>query len=261
MNILDSIIADKIKEVRQQKELVPAGLLEREADFGRVPASLSAALEKEGSSGIIAEFKRRSPSGGTINEDADPAEIAAGYTEAGAAGLSVLTDRKYFGGTAGDLRRARSACGTPILRKEFIFDEYQVLESKAMGADAILLIAAVLDRRKVRQLAGLARSIGLEVLLEIHGEGELEMIHESVDMVGVNNRDLKKMVTGTETSEMLAEKIPSGFIRISESGIDGPEAVSKLRSYGYRGFLIGEHFMRQENPAGACRDFISESGS
>jgi len=257
MSILDHIIANKKKEVLQQKELVPVDILENSAYIEKEAVSLSSVLHEDGNSGIIAEFKRRSPSGGRINESADPVSVATAYSEAGAAGLSILTDRKYFGGTAGDLSRVRLACREPILRKEFIIDEYQVLESKAIGADAILLIAAVLGKRKIQQLAGMAKSIGLEVLLEIHDERELDSIHGSIDLVGVNNRDLNKMVTDIETSRRLAPKIPGEFSKISESGISKPETILELRDHGFKGFLIGEFFMKQEDPGEVCRNLIN----
>lgn len=257
MTILDSIIADKKKEVLQQKKLVPVEILEKSAYIDRKGISLSDALGAKRSSGIIAEFKRRSPSGGRINENADPVIVTTAYSKAGVAGLSVLTDWKYFGGTAVDLSRVRLAYDGPILRKDFIIDEYQVLETKAIGADVILLIAAVLDRKQVQNLAGVAKNVGLEVLLEIHQEKELDRIHDSVDMVGINNRDLNRLVTDVETSRRLAPRIPEEFLKISESGISHAEIITGLREYGYRGFLIGEFFMKQEDPGQACRNLIN----
>jgi indole-3-glycerol phosphate synthase len=257
MSILDHIIAEKKKEVIQQKELVPVDLMEKSAYIDRKAVSLSSVLHEDGSSGIIAEFKRKSPSGGRINESADPVSVATAYTQAGAAGLSVLTDRTYFGGTAADLSRVRLACMLPVLRKEFIIDEYQVLESKAIGADVILLIASVLGKKEIRRLSGMAKSIGLEVLLEIHCERELDSIHETVDLVGVNNRDLKKMVTDIETSRRLAQKIPGEFAKVSESGISKAETIMELRDHGFKGFLIGEFFMREVDPGEACRNLIN----
>ena len=258
MTILDNIIADKTREVLQQKKLVPVDILEKSAYIEREAVSLSSSLSAEGSSGIIAEFKRSSPSAGRINESADPVRVSMAYSVAGAAGLSVLTDWKYFGGTAEDLSRIRMIYKGPILRKEFIIDEYQVLESKAIGADVILLIAAVLEKKQAQQLAGTAKSIGLEVLLEIHDEKELDRIHGSVDLVGINNRDLKKMITDVETSKMLASKIPGEMGKISESGISEPGTIMELREYGFQGFLIGEYFMKQEDPGEACRKLIKK---
>jgi indole-3-glycerol phosphate synthase len=189
---------------------------------------------------------------------ADPVEITRGYGKAGACGLSVLTDDRYFAGSGEDLIRVREAHRLPILRKDFMLDEYQVLEARAWGADAILLIAAVLGKPRIRDLSLLARSIGLEVLLEVHQEAELAMLNELIDMVGVNNRDLKKMVTDVNASLTLAEKIPADFLRISESGISDAGTIATLRAHGYQGFLIGEYFMESQDPADACRRLIDE---
>jgi indole-3-glycerol phosphate synthase len=191
-----------------------------------------------------------------INENADPVKISEGYVQAGASGLSVLTDTKYFAGTREDLVRVREANQCPILRKDFMIDEYQVLEARAWGADVILLIAAVLEKDEVRDLSALAHSLGLEVLLEVNEESELDLINENIDIVGVNNRDLKRMVTDVNTSLELSEKIPADFLKISESGISDPGTILKLKEYGYRGFLIGEYFMQQRDPANACRELI-----
>ena len=253
MDILDKIMADKKVEVQERKQQVPLGDLEASPHFRRPTISLRDALARNCTGGIIAEFKRKSPSKGIINEHADPVEVTRGYRQAGACGLSVLTDKKYFAGTREDLIRVREANHLPLLRKDFLMDEYQVLEARAWGADVILLIAAVLDRVQVLDLAALARSIGLEVLLEVHRAAELEALNEHIDMVGVNNRDLKSMVTDVHTSFALAEKIPADFLKISESGIADPGTMLALRDSGYRGFLIGEYFMLQAEPPAACR--------
>ena len=258
MSILDRIIAHKQGEIRRQKELVPIDILEKSAYLEGEVFSLSLSLGEDVSSGIIAEFKKRSPSAGVICEAADPVKVTGDYYGAGAAGLSVLTDREFFGGSTGDLERVRKSVSLPILRKEFIIDEYQVVESRAAGADAILLIASVLDRHEVLIMARLAKSVGLEVLLEIHEERELDRINEFVDLVGVNNRNLKKMVTDVETSKKLAEKIPDDFVKVSESGIGMAETIIELREYGYQGFLIGEFFMKQDDPGKACSEFIQK---
>lgn len=258
MNILDRIKAHKLKEVRRNKEMVPVDLLEKSAYLEAEGISLSLRLGEDTGSGIIAEFKRKSPSAGMINGKADPVAVTGAYADAGAAGLSILTDLDFFGGSARDIERVRNAVSLPVLRKEFIIDAYQVVESRAMGADAILLIARMLGRQAVRDLARMARSVGLEVLLEIHEEKELDRINEFVDMVGINNRDLKKMVTDVTISKKLAGKIPGEFVKVSESGISTAETILDLREHGYRGFLIGEYFMQQDDPGKACSTLIQK---
>ena len=256
MNILDKIVTDKVLEVQAGKQRVPVGKLEGSPLFGRPTISLRDSLEQSRTSGIIAEFKRKSPSRGNINEQADPVAIARSYIEAGASGLSVLTDQKYFAGSAEDLIRVRETHSCPILRKDFIIDEYQVLEARAWGADVILLIAAVLGPEEVRKLSRLARSLQLEVLLEIHDENELQALNQHIDIVGVNNRDLKKMKTDVNTSMVLSPKIPADFLKISESGISDPGTISRLAQSGYKGFLIGEYFMQHADPGKVCRELI-----
>ncbi len=258
VNILETIIADKQLELQHQKQKIPVGMLEDSPLFNRQPYSLCEHLGGSRAVGIIAEFKRKSPSRGMINENADPVKVSQGYLQAGATGLSVLTDAKYFAGSREDLIIVREANACPILRKDFMIDEYQVLEAKAMGADVILLIAAVLDKQKIRDLSALARSLGLEVLLEVHQESELAVLNDKIDIVGVNNRDLKKMITDVRTSMELAEKIPNNFRKISESGISDPATIQKLKEFGYQGFLIGEYFMQNADPAKVCRELIEE---
>ena len=256
MDILETIIADKKQEVQLQKQKVPVAGLEDSPLFKRQTISLREWLAESSTGGIIAEFKRKSPSRGMINEKADPVKISKGYVLAGASGLSVLTDTKYFAGSREDLVRIREANQCPILRKDFMIDEYQVLEARSWGADVILLIAAVLEKDEVRNLSALAHSLGLEVLLEVHQESELDVLNENIDIVGVNNRDLKRMHTDVNTSIELSEKIPADFLKISESGISDPGTILTLKEYGYRGFLIGEYFMQQMDPGNACRDLI-----
>ena len=256
MDILETIIADKKQEVQLQKQKVPVAGLEDSPLFKRQTISLREWLAESSTGGIIAEFKRKSPSRGMINEKADPVKISKGYVLAGASGLSVLTDTKYFAGSREDLVRIREANQCPILRKDFMIDEYQVLEARSWGADVILLIAAVLEKDEVRNLSALAHSLGLEVLLEVHQESELDVLNENIDIVGVNNRDLKRMITDVNTSIELSEKIPADFLKISESGISDPGTILTLKEYGYRGFLIGEYFMQQTDPGNACRDLI-----
>ncbi len=206
--------------------------------------------------GIIAEFKRKSPSRGIINSVATIEEVTTGYFRSGASALSVLTDKKFFGGSTNDLARARQLNPIPILRKDFVISEYQIIEAKAFGADAILLIAAVLNETRIRELARFARSLDLQVLLEVHNAVELKCLNEFVNMVGVNNRDLKTFLVDTELSVQLASEIPSDFIKISESGITSPLTIKRLRGCGYQGFLIGESFMRSPEPALAFSDFV-----
>jgi indole-3-glycerol phosphate synthase len=256
MDILDRILADKRLEVQERKRQVPVASLEQSPRFGQPTRSLRDVLARSSSGGIIAEFKRKSPSRGMIRENADPVKIAQGYHRAGAVGLSVLTDRKYFAGSREDLIRVRETVQLPILRKDFMLDEYQVLEARAWGSDVILLIAAVLEKKRIRDLSALARSIGLEVLLEIHQATELDALNEHIDIVGVNNRDLKRMVTDVHNSAALADRIPADFIKISESGISDPGTLRTLRGHGYRGFLIGEFFLQDPDPEAACKRLV-----
>ncbi len=258
MNILDHIIADKKVEVALKKAVIPASQLEQSVLFGRKCASLATALRKH-TPGIIAEHKRRSPSKGTINQNTNVAQVAKGYDKAGASGMSVLTDIKYFGGSLEDLLLARSVVAMPLLRKEFIVDEYQVLEAKAYGADAILLIAAVLTRVQTKTLSELAKSLGMEVLLEVHNLEELEQsLMPSLDMLGVNNRNLKTFEVQLETSKKLADHIPDSFVKVSESGISSIAAINDLKTFGYQGFLIGENFMKTNTPEQSAAEFISK---
>ena len=258
MTILDKIIAEKYKEVDAQKRLVSVAQLEKREAFSRPSLSLKASLTRSGSTGIIAEFKRKSPSKGIINDEVRVEDVTFGYANAGAAGLSVLTDRQFFGGSIIDLVAARSVNQIPVLRKDFMVDEYQIIEAKAMGADVILLIAASLDVPLIKKLATCAKSLGLEILFEIHAEEELEKIIDEVDMVGVNNRNLHDFKVDIEHSLRLAAQLPSQFVKVSESGIDNPETIKYLRNNGFRGFLIGENFMKQMDPGAACKDFIKE---
>ncbi len=257
MNILEEIIAYKKQEVKDRKELFPIKLLEQSLFFSSQPVSLRKYLQRPDKIGVIAEIKRKSPSKGSINPHVNIEATSIGYMQAGASGLSVLTDQKYFGGKNDDLTVARKFNFCPILRKDFIVDEYQIIEAKSIGADVILLIAAALDTDEISQFSALAHSLGMEVLLEVHDERELQQsLVGSVDMVGVNNRDLKTFTTDIQTSKDLASKIPSEFVKVTESGINDPEAVRDLMNYGFEGFLIGEYFMQFGEPHRACRTFI-----
>jgi len=258
MTILDTIIAEKYKEVAAQKAIMPVFKLERTEIFSRKPISLKESLTKSGSSGIIAEFKRKSPSKGVINDKVKVEDVTSGYTHAGAAGLSVLTDRQFFGGSLVDLIAARHVNRTPILRKDFMVDEYQIIEAKASGADVILLIAAALNPEQIKKLAQCAKSLELEILFEIHTREELDKIVDEVDMVGVNNRNLKDFKVDIEHSLKLASELPEKFIKVSESGIDNPATIKYLKNNGFKGFLIGENFMKQSDPGKACSEFIDQ---
>lgn len=255
--ILNKIIAHKKQELVLQKQKTPLSTLERALNAS-LPNSLSSALRRESGSGIIAEFKRRSPSKGVLKDNADVTRITQGYVKSGAIALSVLTDQHFFGALPRDLETARKANACPILRKEFIVEEYQVIESKLMGADAILLIAAVLSPQRVKELANLAQQTGLEVLLEIHDNSELAHINEFVNIVGVNNRNLNNFSVSIQQSLNLYDRIPSEFLKISESGIDSPGKLMQLQQKGFDGFLIGECFMKTTDPGAACGEFIDQ---
>ena len=260
MNILDRIIARKIQEVELQKSIVPVARLEQEPLFGRETFSLKNNLQRS-RTGIIAEFKRQSPSKGTINDTASPEDVVPAYIHAGAAAVSILTDTEFFGGNNYDVLRARPLIEAPILRKEFIIDEYQVLEARAIGADAILLIAAVLSPHQIRSLAEFAKSLQLDVLMEVHDLEELQRsLNEHLDVVGVNNRNLKNFDVSLDVSKQLAAHIPDEFVKISESGISAPEHLVELREYGYQGFLIGENFMKTTDPGRSFREFVKQQG-
>jgi indole-3-glycerol phosphate synthase len=258
MTILEKIIENKQKEVRLSAELTHVKELEKSRFFTREIISLSESLSDKNRTGIIAEFKRKSPSKGILNSVSSVAEVASGYFREGASGISILTDVQFFGGSNSDLSHAREKGIFPILRKDFIIDEYQVIESKSIGADAILLIGAVLGKKRVLSLSELARSIGLEVLLEIHGHDEIDMINEYVNIVGVNNRDLRTFSVNTRISEKMAHQIPPGILKISESGISSPVEIKKLRVSGYDGFLMGERFMSTPDPVKSFSEFIKD---
>jgi indole-3-glycerol phosphate synthase len=257
MNILDTIIAYKKEEVKKDKSLTSVAELESMPFYSALTYSLKKSLSNPSGTGIIAEFKRKSPSKGVFNKDARVEVITKTYADQGAAGLSILTDNEFFGGHEEDLEKARIN-KIPILRKDFIIDEYQLTESKAIGADVILLIAACLSIQRVKELAVAAKRLNLEVLLEIHNEAELNHICDEVDIVGVNNRDLKDFTVDINRSIELSNKIPPGKIKISESGISDTSTIALLKKHGYRGFLIGETFMKEPDPAIAFASFIQK---
>ncbi len=258
MNILDKIVIDKRQEVALRKSIIPTSQLERSVLFERQTVSLASNL-RQSKSGIIAEHKRRSPSKSVINNTLNVQDVATGYESAGVCGMSVLTDGKYFGGALDDLLIARASCNLPLLRKEFIIDKYQLLEAKAYGADVILLIAAILTKAEIKQFSEFAKTLNLDVLLEVHNEEELhKSIMPSLDMLGVNNRNLKTFDVSLETSKSLSTLIPDDFVKVSESGISSTEAIKELQPYGYQGFLIGENFMKTDNPGTHAKEFIQK---
>jgi indole-3-glycerol phosphate synthase len=255
MNILDTIIAHKRKEVEERKEAVPVKELERNGFFSRPTLSPEKFIRER--TGIIAEFKRRSPSKGVINDSVSAADVTRGYTDGGASCLSVLTDGPFFGGCPEDLAAAR-VNAIPILRKDFVVDEYQIVEARSMGADMILLIAACLSPAKVKRLAQFAVSLDMEPLLELHAEEELEHICDATKLVGVNNRDLKTFTVDVERSIRLSRRLPAGRLLVAESGIDNVQTIRHLREAGFEGFLMGEYFMKQPDPAIAFASFVKQ---
>lgn len=256
-NILDKIVANKRLEVAKQKEKTCILSLEEKIDILRYKGKFKDSIINS-TTGIISEFKRRSPSRDWIFKDAKIEDIIPAYSEAGASAISVLTDYDFFGGTFEDIQLARSFTKTPILRKDFMIDEFQIYQAAAMGVDAILLIASCLSEGEVKVLAHRAKSLGLDTLLEIHNEAELSHINEYIDVVGVNNRNLGTFETSVQASFDLAAKIPDNFVKISESGISSTETVKQLQEVGYQGFLMGENFMKTDNPGLALKNFINE---
>lgn len=258
MDILEKIVADKKKEVEEKRVMLPYHVLEKYPHYEHATVSLHEILAKGSSTGIITEFKRRSPSKGVINDKVEIVDVVNDYEHFGAAGISVLTDEKYFGGFSDDLMVARETVSCPILRKDFIIDEYQVVEAKAIGADLILLIAACLSPAAVKRLAALAMSLGLEVLLELHDEEEIGHICDDTALIGINNRNLKTFEVDIERSLGMAEMIPDEKIKIAESGISSPANIKIFKQHGFSGFLIGENFMKQSNPGEAFRLFAEQ---
>ena len=259
MSILDQIIEHKKKEVEERQGLYPIKFLEQSIFFNSPAVSLKKYIQRKDKSGIIAEIKRKSPSKGVINSMVSVERTSIGYMQAGASALSILTDKHFFGGSNEDLTTARKYNFCPILRKDFTIDEYQIVEAKSIGADAILLIAAALSVAKLKELAKFAKSLGLEILLEVHNKQELESnLNADVDLIGVNNRDLKTFNLSLDISKELASLIPKAFVKVSESGIESPEAVIELKKYGYEGFLMGQNFMQHSRPEQAAKDFIKQ---
>ncbi|MCO6429318.1 MAG: indole-3-glycerol phosphate synthase TrpC [Deltaproteobacteria bacterium] len=259
MNILEKIVADKKREVSASKELYPVKLLEKSIYFDTRPVSLKEYLRREDKCGVIAEIKRKSPSRGVMKRSVNVEALSIGYMQAGASALSVLTDNAYFGGSKADLTTARKFNFCPILRKDFVIDEYQIIEAKSIGADAVLLIARILEREKAVQLARTAKQLGMEVLLEVHSREEIDnKLFPEADLVGVNNRDLDTLQTRVELSFEIAPLLPSSICKVSESGISDAKTILDLKRAGYHGFLIGESFMKTAHPERACARLISE---
>ena len=257
MTILDKIITDKKKEIEQRKKVVSIKELAQKPFFNREALSLKLSLSNN-PFGFISEFKRRSPSKGIINDKVTLTEVVKGYEKAGTYAVSVLTDTPYFGGSLQDLEEARNLLSIPLLRKDFTVDEFQLYEAKASGADLILLIAAVLSKKEVEYLSKKAHELGLEVLLELHEESELDTLCDSVDLVGINNRNLKTFDVDIDNSLKMAEKLPNNFLKVSESGLSSPTVVAEFIKKGFKGFLVGETFMKSDNPGETCANFIAE---
>lgn len=259
MNILETIIAEKKKEVATRKVINPIALLEYSALFDRQTISMKESISADASYGIIAEFKRKSPSRSWINQYAKADAVSLAYTRAGATGLSVLTDESFFGAQKDDFQQVRILNTCPVLRKDFIIDEYQIIESKAMGADVILLLAKTLSPQRIESYVRLAHSLGMEVLLEMQNEREvLANCNTSADMLGINNRNLKDFTVDFDNSARLASLLPAEKIKIAESGIEKANDIAYLRSVGFKGFLIGEQFMRHDDPGLACTSLIEK---
>ena len=257
-NILDQIVEQKRIEVQEKQQVQSIEDLKQSSYFSQPVISAKASILNPSRTGIIAEFKRKSPSKGFINKNAKVEDVVKGYQQFGASVVSVLTDEDFFGGSITDLQTAKKHLDIPVLRKDFIVDEYQVYETKAIGADLMLLIAECLSKEEVCNLAKLAKEIGLEVLLEIHSEDQLEKVNEHIDLIGINNRNLKTFIVDTEKSKQILKQLPTDLIKVAESGISDPEVVKDLKAAGFQSFLIGENFMKNENPAQAFQEFVNQ---
>jgi indole-3-glycerol phosphate synthase len=257
MTILDKIAAAKREEVKLRRIATPVNILERSAFFNQTMPSFYEALAKPAPS-VIGEFKRRSPSRGIINQNADIHDVALGYQNAGIAAMSVLTDEEFFGGKNYDLEEAARFLKIPLLRKDFVVDEYQVTEAKAIGAAAILLIASILSKEEVDELSRKASGLGMDVLFEIHDRSDLDKISGNIKIIGVNNRNLKTFEVSMDNSEELLEHLPENCLKVAESGFHTADDVAILYKKGYDAFLIGENFMKSENPAKSAAEFISD---
>jgi indole-3-glycerol phosphate synthase len=257
VNILDKIIERKWNEIAKSKQTISVEQLRESPLYTKNILSLKKYIQDPALSGIIAEHKRQSPSKGIINGSVDLKQVIMGYQNAGASACSVLTDTSFFGGTIEDLVQARAILQIPILRKDFMVDEYQIEEARSMGADVILLIAACLSSERVKQLSEYAKKLNLEVLLEVHNKEELQdNLIDSVDIIGINNRNLKTFEVSIDTSIEVGQYIPDRYIKISESGIDDPQTIIQLKEHGFQGFLIGESFMKTVDPGASMKQFV-----
>lgn len=258
MYILDKIVEYKKVEVDKTRSLKPMRELEKSSYFERTPLSLSKHLEESTKAGIISEYKRKSPSKPSINLTAKAEEVIKAYAQNGATAISCLTDEYFFGGHTDFLVEGREAVNIPILRKDFTVNEYQIVEAKSIGADAILLIAEILTKEEIKDFTITAKNLGLSVLLELHHENELDKINLDVDVIGINNRDLRTFKVDFNHSKYMYSQLPSEITKISESGISDYQIVKELREVGFKGFLIGENFMKTEDPGKACGEFIKQ---
>ena len=258
MKILDKIIHDKKIEIKTLSDIVPVSDLEKQKDFTKKCKSLKESIKKS-KSGIICEFKRKSPSNENINYTSNISDVIKGYEKAGAVGVSILTNKNYFDGSISDINDVKTSIEIPILRKEFVISEYQIIEAKSIGSDSILLIASILSKEQIKNYSSLAKSLGLEVLLEIHSIDELNEVSKyDIDIIGVNNRNLDTLEIDIKNSIEIFKKIPGEFIKISESGISKVESIVKLNKVGYDGFLIGENFMKSSKPEESAYNFIKQ---
>ncbi|MGV0922301.1 indole-3-glycerol phosphate synthase TrpC [Empedobacter tilapiae] len=257
--ILDEIVAQKRVEILEKQKTQSIESFKNSENFLLPVKSAKASILDETKSGIIAEFKRKSPSKGFINKEAKVKEVVSGYEKFGASVISVLTDEQFFGGSFDDLQQAKEVLNIPVLRKDFIVDEFQVYETKAIGADLMLLIAECLTKDEVYHLSKTAKEIGLEVLLELHSKDQLKKVNEFIDLIGINNRNLKTFEVDIEKSKQILKQLPTDLIKVAESGISDPKTVKELRQAGFQAFLIGENFMKAENPCLAFEQFVKES--
>ncbi|WP_185861458.1 indole-3-glycerol phosphate synthase TrpC [Blattabacterium cuenoti] len=255
MNILDQIISIKRKEVYNKKIVSPIKKLESSSFFQEKTFSLVKNINQS-HTGIIAEFKCKSPSKGIINNTIFVEKVVKDYELSGVSGISILTDEHFFSGKNEDLKKSRSIVSIPILRKDFIIDEYQIIESKSIGADIILLIAGILSKNQIFNFYQLSKSIGLEVLIEIHNEFEIDKITDNFDIIGINNRNLQTFIVDYNNCFKLSSKIPNDYVKIAESGINNVNHILELKKQGFKGFLIGEYFMKEKDPGKTCKNLI-----
>lgn len=258
MNILDTIVQSKKEELRLAQKQVPLTALQDAAHYHRTTLSVAARLLAPEGLPVIAEYKRRSPSKGWIHEQAHLPTVVAGYASQHVAAISILTDGPFFGGSPAHLQEARGLVDVPLLRKDFTIDAYQLHEAKAWGADVVLLIAAILSPTQVQELSHEAHSLGLQVLLELHDESELEHVCPGISLVGINNRNLKSFEVNTDQSIRLQQQLPTHLLRVAESGIHSAETGAMLLDAGFDLLLMGEYFMKQAQPPIAIAHFAHQ---